>query len=141
MSIVVRYSLCIAVADNDFWHPAFCAWSSSLKRSLLGAQLCINVVACKGRPIAPQQPYSQQHPSEGGGEGGDSGFNTLTPHGPTGMSWEEAVAARDAHAEELRASGRSLSDRATGFYIDSGIKDHGKTGMPLATVLCAIHCN
>jgi hypothetical protein len=44
-----------------------------------------------------------------------------------GLSWEAAVAYRDAALAELAAAGEP-NDPHIGFYVDRYIKDHGKTG-------------
>ncbi|BDA48430.1 probable protein strawberry notch homolog 1 [Coccomyxa sp. Obi] len=44
-----------------------------------------------------------------------------------GLSWEEAVAYRDAHVADTEAAGEP-ADRNVGFYVDRHVKDHGKTG-------------
>ncbi|CAL8463694.1 g3228 [Coccomyxa elongata] len=44
-----------------------------------------------------------------------------------GLSWEDAVAYRDACVAETEAAGEP-ADRNVGFYVDRHVKDHGKTG-------------
>ena len=45
-----------------------------------------------------------------------------------GLSWEEAVAYRDANIKELEEA-EEPRDPRVGFYVDRYIKDHGKTGV------------
>ena len=45
-----------------------------------------------------------------------------------GLSWAEAVAMRDAHVAEVRASGAEV-DRHVGFHIFTTQKEVGRTGV------------
>lgn len=47
-----------------------------------------------------------------------------------GLSWEDAVAYRDAQLAEAAEAGEEV-DRNVGFYADHYVKDHGKTGARL----------
>ena len=44
-----------------------------------------------------------------------------------GLSWAEAVAMRDAHVAEVRASGAEV-DRHVGFHLFTTQKEVGRTG-------------
>ncbi len=46
-----------------------------------------------------------------------------------GLSWDDAVAYRDAALAQAVDAGEEL-DRNVGFYTDRFVKDHGKTGAP-----------
>ena len=53
-----------------------------------------------------------------------------------GLSWDDAVAYRDAALAQAVDAGEEL-DRNVGFYTDRFVKDHGKTGArPLDVFLC-----
>lgn len=62
----------------------------------------------------------------------DAGAETyhITLNADRGMSWEAALAYREASAQELTDAGRPLSG-AAGFWIDSrvGARGQGQTGL------------
>ncbi len=51
-----------------------------------------------------------------------------------GLSWEEALAMRDAYVAEVRTAGAAV-DPLVGFHLFTNSKEIGKTGAPLIECL------
>ncbi len=50
-----------------------------------------------------------------------------------GLSWEEALAMRDAHVAEVHTAGATV-DPLVGFHLFTTSREIGKTGAPLLSV-------